>query len=363
MRDMQTLEKGQVFWFDPMSYRKMDGKFINEQNQILSSSLMMKTRPYVVVATNKIFSNICTVCPMSSSDINKNNLYNTFRLKIDNDDCWKNDKPYNFHDTSVIIDQPMTIDVGALQNYIGQLSDDIVNKIDVLITQYFGITLDGFEQIYKFFDTYFEEKYEEIKEKIVQEMKVDNTASEKFVSLMIEKMESKLAIKVDNISEPVEQSIEPNEPVINKEKKEDIVDDIKAEEKPKSASNTTKPKKPRAKHTTWSKERMEKLLDDKNSGFTEQELMELYDIKELSTLRTRISRAKKILGRSVTRKNKGLSYFLNLPKETLKEFYNDKKNRMPINDIKSKYHINSYSTLYRLFKTLEDEYLNEEVKA
>ena len=132
---MDIIKKGQVYWFDPEKTYGLEPRFTDKQNISRFTTLILKSRPYVVVSStkNNNYKDTIVVCPITSkSRINSENdikLRSTVETGLA-----RSNKEF---DSYVIVDQIRVIDKLALGAYICTLSELDINNINNAIERLF----------------------------------------------------------------------------------------------------------------------------------------------------------------------------------------------------------------------------------
>lgn len=131
MGDYQKVKRGQVFWFDPALYH-MPEEVRLENGKTFHTNVQLFRRPYLVVSSDWSSSddNLCNVAPITSS----------IAYYIDNPACVLCTLPTNpKNQNMILLNKIMTIDIAALGDYICNLSDNIMEMVDVAIARQFAL--------------------------------------------------------------------------------------------------------------------------------------------------------------------------------------------------------------------------------
>ncbi len=161
----RKIQQGEIYWFNPEWYG-FDGTFTNRDNQEQATNLILKARPYIVIS--KPSFNICTITPISVSANQKDFM---FRIDLEvSPEFWENGEvPDDFKKGMILVNNLVTVDVEALGNFIGRVSETVIQKINMSMASYMDIKFDTMEKVYEYIDYLFNQNYELFKKKIIQE--------------------------------------------------------------------------------------------------------------------------------------------------------------------------------------------------
>lgn len=294
------VSKGEIYWFDFSNYG-YHGYFYNADAKKQQSCITIKKRPYIVVSIGEY--NMVTLCPLTSS---RNQLNKLFRTLIGKDEKYWHDGqvPDGFGDEVVLINQLLTVDSAALDQYVGKVSEEVMTRIDVLLSMYLGIKVQGLDDIYSFINTIFEQKYEMFKRKIIKEYE----ESVDLAALAVQQIKSKFLEEDQrilqelcpgnihlttamNVSEtlPV-QYVDTDTAVVTSESDDSSSNKSKPKRQSRSTKSQSKEKSDdipivRLRHKRWVTELQQRFVNDCDSGkYTDDQIAKMYSIEASQVL-------------------------------------------------------------------------------
>lgn len=196
-----NLKRGEVYWFD-LAWYNYQGTYIGMNGKTTNSTLMIKKRPYLVIGVNAVLGT-ANIIPMTSN-IDHNISHSVVVNIIPN--CNMTADEHNSFirnaKSTVLTEQIFTIDIDCIGNFIGNISESDLNKVQVSIIANLGIKVSGLEMIYSLVDTLISRKEEEIRSSVIKEY---DERSNMLIDNIVGRLSSLADVKTsDTVEEPPE---------------------------------------------------------------------------------------------------------------------------------------------------------------
>lgn len=131
MKDYSRVTRGAIFWFNPNKAYGEDFRYLSSTGEALHSNVQGSNRPWVVVSNNiaNCSSNTCNIVPLTTEEKADIPVHIKFFI---------GDKLQ-----TALCEQVRTVDIGALGDYIGTVSEPIENKLSQALRLQFDIPLNS----------------------------------------------------------------------------------------------------------------------------------------------------------------------------------------------------------------------------
>lgn len=119
------VQRGQVYWFDPMKAYGGYDTFIGFNGREYKSSVQLNNRPWLVVSNNEGNSSspTCNIIPITLEEKTRIPVHVYFS--------------YEGKKQTILTEQMRTVDCLSLQEYIYTVSDDVMEQVEkALVVQY-----------------------------------------------------------------------------------------------------------------------------------------------------------------------------------------------------------------------------------
>ena len=280
------VQRGQVYWFDPIKTYGGRSTFMGADGKEHSSSIQIGHRPWLVISNNEgnTSSPTCNIVPITLEEKAHIPVHVYFT--------------YNGKAQTILVEQPRTVDCLALKDYIYTVADDVMERVEQAIVIQTAIryssafadnTLDHIAKYLESLATLVSNKANESKQYNyqVKDIKPVTEPSEKPKDPVKEQNELKPTVKPVKVIKPVTQqttkkpdysgmsAIEKFNARYALSQDRSKPSFYKDDEKPKN-----EPTEPTGKRNTWTTETRLQYLKDCDT-LSPQEIQKKYNLKNI----------------------------------------------------------------------------------